>query len=298
MKILVIGCNGQLGKSINDVVKNLPYEVILTSREKIDISNLEETRDKIKYYKQKIIINASAYTAVDNAEKFPQDSNLINNIAVENLAKVCNEVNGLLFHISTDYVFDGFSQIAYTEDCKTKPESEYGKSKLMGEIAIQKSNCNYIILRTSWVFSEYGSNFLKTMLKLSITKEEISIVKDQVGCPTYAKDIALLIFHIISELDGEINIKKLYHFSGNEKLSWFNFAKLIFKIQGELNSSFKSPKLIPVDSSELNFLAKRPLFSVLDTSKLSKEYHFKPMLLDNAIKQCIEKINEKDKSSK
>jgi dTDP-4-dehydrorhamnose reductase len=292
VKILVIGCNGQLGKSICDVVKNLPYEIKLTSRNEIDISNLKETRKKIIDYKPRIIINASAYTAVDNAEKFPKDSNLINNIAVDNLASICNEINGLLFHVSTDYVFDGFSKKPYTEYCKTNPQSEYGESKLLGEIAIKKSNCNYIILRTSWVFSEYGSNFLKTMLNLSHSKNELRIVNDQIGCPTYAKDIALLIFHIISKLDDNINVKKLYHFSGDEQLTWFSFAKLIFKVQNKLNLSFKSPRLIPVDSNDLNFLAARPQFSVLDSSQLKKEYHFKPMLLKQAIKKSIKKIHQ------
>lgn len=292
MKILVIGCNGQLGKSIYDIVKDISHEILFTSRDIIDIGNLEETRKTIIDFKPRIIINASAYTAVDNAEKFPKDSNLINNIAVANLAKICKEINGLLFHVSTDYVFDGSSINPYKEDSKTNPQSEYGKSKLLGEIAIKKSKCNYIIIRTSWVFSEYGSNFLKTMLRLSIENKELSIVNDQIGCPTYARDIAIAIFHIIKKLDNKINVKKLYHFCGKKQLTWLNFAELIFKIQKDLNLSFESPKLIATNSEELNFLANRPQFSVLDSTKFFNEYGFKPMILEKAIKLCIKKLNQ------
>ena len=190
MKILVLGCKGQLGRCLNDQLKNTHHEVIYTSREQIDIANFEQTKNQILKNSPDIIINATAYTAVDKAEEDQKNAKLINHLAVKNIAHICNQQGCWLIHVSTDYVFDGKAKIPYKEVDETNPQGVYGETKLKGELAIRSSGCKHIIIRTAWVFSEYGNNFLKTMLRLGAERDELSIVGDQVGCPTYAQDIA------------------------------------------------------------------------------------------------------------
>ena len=189
MKILVLGCKGQLGRCLNDQLVNTDHEVIYTSREQIDISDFEVTKSKILEFSPNLIINATAYTAVDKAEEDQKTANLINHLAVKNIADICNQLECWLIHVSTDYVFDGNSNVPYKEDDQTNPQGAYGETKLKGELAIQASGCKHLIIRTAWVFSEYGNNFLKTMLRLGAERDELSST-DQVGCPTYAQDIA------------------------------------------------------------------------------------------------------------
>ena len=172
MKILLLGSKGQLGRCLNDQLKNSDHEVIYTSRKQIDIVDFEETKSKILEISPDIIINATAYTAVDKAEEDQETANLVNHLAVKNIAEICSQQSYWLIHVSTDYVFDGKANIPYKEDDKTNPKSVYRETKLKGELAIKASNCKYIIIRTSWVYSEYGNNFLKTMLNLGSERHE------------------------------------------------------------------------------------------------------------------------------
>lgn len=266
MKILLLGHTGQLGQCLIDKLENSNNEVIYFNREQLNISDLDGTSSKIKAISPNLIINASAYTAVDMAEENQKTANIINNIAVSNIADICKKLGCWLIHISTDYVFDGKSDFPYKEDDKTNPQSIYGKTKLNGELAIQSSNCNYIIIRTAWLFSEYGNNFLKSMLKLGATKNELKIIGDQFGCPTYAMDLAGAIVKIIPQLNMH-NSKGLYHFCSDEPCSWYDFAIEIFN-QAKIKN-FKTPKIIKsIETNTYPSLVKRPAYSVLDSSKI------------------------------
>tara|TARA_B110000305_G_C19372098_1_gene604998 strand:- start:369 stop:1256 length:888 start_codon:yes stop_codon:yes gene_type:complete len=271
MKILVLGCKGQLGRCLNDQLSNTNHEVIYTSREQIDITDFKTTKQKLLDIAPDAVINATAFTAVDKAEKDQKKADLINHLAVENIANICDQQCSWLIHVSTDYVFDGNSNEPYKEDDQTNPKGVYGKTKLNGELAIQSSGCKYIIIRTAWVFSEYGENFLKTMIALGQKKKELQIVSDQIGCPTYAQDIANTICKILSKFDSGCVKSQIFHFAGNKPCSWYDFALSIFKSASDLN--IETPKKItPVSSEKYPTLAARPHYSVLDSSKIKKMY--------------------------
>ena len=197
MRVLVLGSKGQLGCCLHDQLIKTDYEVFYSSRTDFDMGDLSSLNDNILSIRPDVVINASAYTAVDKAESDQQLADLINHRAVAELAKTCKVLNAWLIHVSTDYVFDGAATGPYSEDDNTNPQSVYGESKLKGELSIARSGCNYIIIRTAWVFSEYGNNFLKTMLRLGAVREELRVVGDQVGCPTYAQDIAKAVVLIL-----------------------------------------------------------------------------------------------------
>ncbi|MDA7744283.1 dTDP-4-dehydrorhamnose reductase [Porticoccaceae bacterium] len=270
MKILVLGCKGQLGRCLNDQLVNTDHEVIYTSREQIDIANFEVTKSKILEFSPDLIINATAYTAVDKAEEEKKIANLINHLAVKNIADICNQLKCWLIHVSTDYVFDGNSKVPYKEDDQTNPQGAYGETKLKGELAIQASGCKYIIIRTAWVFSEYGNNFLKTMLRLGAERDELSIVGDQMGCPTYAQDIARSIVAIATKLNSQKDYG-IYHYCGDQPCSWFDFAKEIFD-QLKMYDQISTPTIKAVTTEEYPTLAKRPKFSVLDNKKIQENF--------------------------
>jgi dTDP-4-dehydrorhamnose reductase len=272
MKILVLGCKGQLGRCLNDQLINTEHEVIYTSREQIDIGDFEVAKNQILEISPDLIINATAYTAVDKAEEDQKTANLINHLAVKNIADICNQLKCWLIHVSTDYVFDGNSNVPYKEDDQTNPQGAYGETKLKGELAIQSSGCKYIIIRTAWVFSEYGNNFLKTMLRLGAERDELSIVGDQVGCPTYAQDIAKAIVVIMRRLKSEENIIGTYHFVGDVGCSWADFAEDIFKEAIKQGIIKNKPKITKISTSEFPTLAKRPMQSKLDFSKFKSTF--------------------------
>jgi len=270
MKILVLGCKGQLGRCLNDQLTNTDHEVIYTSREQIDIADFEVTKSKILEFSPDLIINATAYTAVDKAEENQKTANLINHLAVKNIADICNQLECWLIHLSTDYVFDGNTKIPYKEDDKTNPQGAYGETKLNGELAIQSSGCKHMIIRTAWVFSEYGNNFLKTMLRLGAERDELNIVGDQIGCPTYAQDIARSIVEIIPQLNSR-EYNGIYHYCGDQPCSWFDFAKEIFD-QLKMYDQIFTPTIKAVTTEEYPTLAKRPKFSVLDNKKIQENF--------------------------
>ena len=290
MKILVLGCKGQLGRCFNDQLVNTDHEVIYTSREQINIADFEVTKSKILEFSPDIIINATAYTAVDKAEEDHETANLINHLAVKNIADICNQLECWLIHVSTDYVFDGNTKIPYKEDDKTNPQGVYGETKLKGELAIQASGCKHIILRTAWIFSEYGNNFLKTMLRLGAERNELSIVGDQMGCPTYAQDIARSIVEIVPQLNSRKD-NDIYHYCGDQPCSWYDFANAIFD-QAMVNNS-KIPSIVnSIKTSAYPTPAKRPAFSVLDCSKIENECGVLSSNWQEGIRQVIRKIEQ------
>ena len=282
MRILVTGKNGQLGRSIQKIINeqgNSPRsnneqqvnDFVFVGREELDLSS----ENNINYYfnnndKFDIIINCAAYTQVDKAEKESELANQINHLAVKQLAKIANQQKAKLIHISTDYVFDGESDNPYTETDKTNPINVYGKTKLAGEKALQKAiPTNAIIIRTSWVYSEYGNNFVKTMLKLGKEKDEISVVSDQIGSPTYATDLANAILEIIKnkEFREEDQTTQIYHYSNEGEISWYEFAKEIFKI-AKIDC-----KVNPITTLQYPTPAKRPKCTLMDSDKFVKKYN-------------------------
>ena len=288
MKILVLGCKGQLGRCLNDQLINTEHEVIYTSREQIDIADFEVTKSKILEFSPDLIINATAYTAVDKAEEDQKTANLINHLAVKNIADICNQLECWLIHVSTDYVFDGNSKVPYKEDDETNPQGAYGETKLKGELAIQASGCKHIIIRTAWVFSEYGNNFLKTMLRLGAERDELSIVGDQIGCPTYAQDIARSIVEIVPQLNSR-EYNGIYHYCGDQPCSWYDFANAIF--DQAMAHNLKIPSIVnSIETSAYPTPAKRPAFSVLDCSKIENDFGVHASNWRDGIGQVISKL--------
>jgi len=269
MKILVLGSKGQLGKCLTDQLNQTVYEAIYTTRAEINIADLNTAKKKIIQLNPDVVINAGAYTAVDYAEENKETADLVNNTAVGNIADVCKKLDCWLIHISTDYVFDGRLKRPYNEEDTPNPLNVYGQSKLNGELATQFSGCKYLILRTVWVFSQYGDNFLKSMLKLGSKQNQVTIVGDQIGCPTYANDIAKAIVLILSQL-GSTDIQGVYHYSGWPAVSWAEFAKYIFREAHHKGMIDSIPDIKVINSAEYKTLAERPLNSVLDMSKIKK----------------------------
>ena len=271
MKVLIFGCNGQLGRCLIDQLHGTNYEVIAYGRDLVDIGDLVATKDLVTITKPYAVINASAYNAVDTAEHDAEMANHINHIAVKNLAEICAKQGTILVHISTDYVFDGYAASPYMEDAQTHPLGVYGSTKLLGEQAITRVDCQHLIIRTAWLFSEYGNNFLKTMLRLGNERDELSIVGDQTGCPTYAQDLAKAIICALPVLKNDLSLSGLYHYCGNESCTWFDFATVIF---GEAKClGLKIPQALhSIASSDFTTLAHRPHYSVLDTHKIHEAF--------------------------
>ena len=276
MKILVTGCRGQLGLSIQKIHNDYQqYTFYFTDIPEMDITNYSSVNKFIKYNNINLIINCAAYTAVDKAEKEPDIAHKINCTGAEILSKVTKENNINLIHISTDYVFDGESCHPLKETDEPNPISIYGSTKLAGEQAIINSGCKAIIIRTAWLYSEFGKNFVKTMLKIAQEKTSVNVVYDQIGTPTYATDLANAIMKIADRNNDSF---ELYHFSDEGVISWYDFSKAIFDIAGinlEVNA---------IDSDLLT--TKRPAYSVLSKEKIKKCGITVPYWRDSLIK-CI-----------
>jgi dTDP-4-dehydrorhamnose reductase len=267
MKILILGSQGQLGRCLYDQFSQTDYDLIYHSRADTDITNFTETSENLIALNPDIVVNSTAYTAVDLAETHERLAYQVNHFAVDNLANQCEKIGSFLIHVSTDYVFDGTASKPYQEQDKTNPQSVYGASKLAGEIAIQRTDCRFLIIRTSWVFSEYGNNFFKTMLRLGAEREILSIVGDQIGCPTYAQDIASLIVDLIPRIEAGSVESGIYHFSGDTACSWYQFAKEIFAQADQLGH--RTPKQVqPIATKDYPTPAKRPGYSVFDCTKI------------------------------
>ena len=289
MKILVLGSKGQLGQCLNDQLAITEHDVVYTSRGQIDISEFEVTKTQILEILPDIIINASAYTAVDKAEEEHQAADCINHLAVANIASICNQLDCWLIHISTDYVYDGNSEVPYKEDNPTNPQGVYGESKLNGEVAIEASGCKYLIIRTAWVYSEYGNNFLKTILRSGANHDELSIVGDQIGCPTYAQDIAKSIVSILSFLDLKESSSGIYHYCGDEPCSWYEFAVAILQ-EAEVHG-LKTPSYIKsIMTDDYPTPAVRPAYSVLNLDKIESCFNVTRSNWRDGIKIVIDRL--------
>ena len=287
MNILVTGANGQLGSEIKVLSKNYSYNFFFTNKKKLDIRD----KEKIKIFTDKnkidLIINCAAYTAVDRAESEKKLADLINHKAVQNLAEVSKQKNITLIHISTDYVFDGKNYKPYTEEDKTNPQGIYGLTKLKGEESFRNSEAKGIIIRTSWVYSSFGHNFVKTMLRLK-DRGELGVVFDQVGTPTYARDLAKTILEIIDKSFEKLNSFKaeIFHFSNEGVCSWYDFAKAIFEIKDI------DIKIDPIETKDYPTPAKRPHYSVLNKNKIKKEFNIKIPYWRDSLKNCLKEIDE------
>lgn len=267
MKILIVGSNGQVGSCLKEQNSNFGFDLAAYDLPEIDISSLESVKEVFSKEKPGLLINAAAFTAVDKAEEEVELSYLVNDKGTENLAIACESAGIPFFHISTDYVFDGESGM-YMEDSEVNPQSVYGASKLAGEISAKNHCSKTLILRTSWVFSSYGNNFLKTMIKLARTRDELGIVSDQKGAPTSAMDIAKVLLSFANEYKAGKNLLGTYHFTGSPYASWYDFAKYIFEQAQQAGLIDRQPTVKPIKTSEYPLPAKRPMDSRLDCSKI------------------------------
>ena len=269
MNILVTGSNGQVGSEIRELSSDYSYNFFFTDRNNIDITCKDSIKDFCQANNINVIVNCAAYTAVDKAETDIENADLGNRKAVKKLSIVSKDLDIKLIHISTDYVFDGKNFKPYCEEFQTNPQGVYGKTKLDGENEMRDINPkNSIIIRTSWVYSSFGNNFVKTMLRLGKEKESLGVIFDQVGTPTYAKDLAKVILDIIPQINNEK--VEIYNYSNEGVLSWYDFAKEIMKM-AKLNC-----KVNPIETFQYPTPAKRPHFSLLNKlkikSKLNKKY--------------------------
>ena len=283
-RVLVTGANGQLGNEMRRLGAVSPNEYFFTDVAELDITNRDAVMAFVKENNVNIIVNCAAYTNVDKAEDDEATAELINATAVRNLAEAIKVVDGTLFHVSTDYVFGAEGNTPRTEDMSTNPLGVYGKTKLHGEQAITEVGAKAIIIRTAWLYSEFGNNFLKTMLRLTAEKEALNVVFDQVGTPTYAGDLALAIFSII-EGDKYAGNEGIYHFSNEGVCSWYDFAR-------EIATAMRHDKcnIMPCHSSEFPSKVTRPPYSVLDKTKIKQTFGIEiPHWRDSMI-YCLKRI--------
>lgn len=284
MNILVTGANGQLGSEMRRLGAVSPNNYIFTDVAELDITDANAVIAAVKDYAIEIIINCAAYTNVDKAESDETMAELINATAVANLATAMKEVGGTLFHVSTDYVFGLDGNTPRTEDMSVNPLGVYGRTKLLGEQAIEASGCKALIFRTAWLYSEYGNNFLKTMMRLTAEREQLNVVFDQVGTPTYAGDLALAIFSIIEAGVYEGN-EGIYHFSNEGVCSWYDFAMEIAAAAGNTNC-----RISPCHSSEFPSPVTRPPYSVLDKTKIKNTFDIDIPHWRESMEYCIKRI--------
>ena len=289
MNILVTGANGQLGNEMRIVSKNSSDRYIFTDVGELDILDKKAVMDCVKREKIDVIVNCAAYTNVDKAEDEPVFAEKLNATAVEYLAEACKDNDAMLIHISTDYVFGGNEgNTPRTETEPANPTGAYGRSKLHGEQAIEKVGCRHIIIRTAWLYSEFGNNFVKTMRKLTAERDSLKVVFDQVGTPTYALDLAKAIEAFIERLktaNGQQPIANgIYHFSNEGVTSWYDFAKEICELSGN------KCDIQPCHSDEFPSKVKRPSYSVLDKTKIKKELNITIPYWKDSLKICANRI--------
>lgn len=285
--ILVTGANGQLGSELRDLVQaGVESRYFFTDIAELDITNKTAITEFVVKNSINVIVNCAAYTNVDRAEDERELSDLINRQALQNLAEVCEENKATLIHISTDYVFGGTKNTPYKETDKTEPLGVYGKTKFEGEQAVLKADIDYLILRTSWLYSSYGNNFVKTIKRLSSEKQELRVVFDQVGTPTYALDLASFIIYVIENNLVKSN-KGIYHFSNEGVCSWYDFAREIVCLSGN------KCEVKPCLSDEFQTKAKRPNYSVLDKTKLRNDFNYVIPYWRESLKKCIKRIENK-----
>ena len=294
MNILVTGANGQLGNEMRIVSKRSSDRYIFTDVEELDITNRDAVMNFVKENDIKVVVNCAAYTNVDKAEDDEATAELINAQAVKHLAEACKSNNATLIHISTDYVFGGNEgNTPRTEDEPVNPTGAYGRTKLHGEQTIQEVGCNYLIIRTAWLYSEFGNNFVKTMRRLTSERDKLNVVFDQIGTPTYALDLANVIMRFIEILKKENNYQLstvnfqlygVYHFSNEGVISWYDFAKEICELSGN------ECDIQPCHSNEFPSKVKRPSYSVLDKTKIKNKLNITIPHWKESLKKCINKL--------
>ena len=281
-KILVTGANGQLGSEIKELAPHYPhFDFIFTDIDDFPLDKTKEIVTNFNIIQPDIVINCAAYTAVDKAEQDQEVADAINHRAIATLATMSHDSGAQLVHVSTDYVFDGTSAIAYTETDSPNPKSVYGVTKLAGEIACLKNCPESIIIRTAWVYSEFGNNFVKTMLRLMTERETLSVVNDQIGSPTYAADLAQVILTILNRPKWEPGI---YHYSNAGAISWYDFA-LDIKAIGQKSCDIKG-----IPASAYPTPAERPAYSLLDKSKIRAVYGIEPVDYKISLKKMINRL--------
>lgn len=284
--ILVTGSNGQLGSEIQELSSEYTYNFYFTDRNNLDITDANAIREFISANAINAVINCAAYTAVDKAESDEVNVNAVNHSAVKYLAEIAKEKNIKLIHVSTDYVFDGKNFKPYSEDDVTNPNGVYGQTKLDGEDTLREINPkNAVIIRTSWVYSSYGANFVKTMLRLGKEKESLGVIFDQVGTPTYARDLAKAILEILPNVKNEK--VEIYNYSNEGVLSWYDFAKEIMrmaKLKCQIN---------PIETKEYPTPAQRPHYSLLNKSKIKKEFNLTIPYWKDSLDECLVKLGER-----
>ena len=282
MNILVTGADGQLGNCMRNAAKDSRDNYIFTDVAELDITDADAVANMVRQNDVKVIVNCAAYTNVDKAESDVAFAETLNALAVDNLAKAMKANDGTLIHISTDYVFGGEPyNTPCREDQKGTPTGVYGLTKLHGEQAIHASGCKALIFRTAWLYSEYGKNFVKTMLNLTATKPELKVVFDQTGTPTYAQDLADAIHYIIENRKMEGN-EGIYHYSNEGVCSWFDFTKAIAEMAGNTGCDIQ-----PCHSDEFPSPVKRPAYSVLDKTKFKNTFGLRVPYWMESLKTCI-----------
>lgn len=283
--ILITGCNGQLGNEMQLLAKaNNQFNYFFTDVAELDITNEEAIRDFVQKNEIDCIVNCAAFTAVDKAEESEELCNVLNNMAPGYLAKAINERGGCMVQVSTDYVFDGTNHTPYREDEPTCPATVYGRTKLAGEESVMQNCPRSIVIRTAWLYSTFGNNFVKTMLRLGREKESLGVIFDQIGTPTYARDLAVAIFAALNQ--GIV--PGIYHFSNEGVISWYDFTKAIHRIAGITDC-----KVRPLHTEEYPAPAPRPHYSVLDKTKIKDTYHIEVPYWEDSLQECINLLENK-----
>jgi len=292
MNVLVTGAKGQLGQEIKKISLNnqfsAEYKFFYTDVysepgiDELDITSLSSVRSYVKNNKIDFVINCAAYTAVDKAESEPQKAELINKTGPSNLAKACAEFDIPLVHISTDFIFDGKKKTPYVETDSANPLSVYGKTKLEGEQEVIKLAKTFVIIRTSWLYSEFGNNFVKTILRLTKEKKELKIVSDQIGTPTYAQDLASVVLDIIPKIKN--GTKEIFNYSNDGVASWYDFTRAIIDIKKI------SCEVIPIQTKDYPTAAVRPKYSVLDKTRIKETFDIKIPEWQDSLKRCLARL--------
>lgn len=287
MRTLLTGSKGQLARCFrNRLPEN--WELIATDSTSLDITDTEAVRNMVQNFQPDAIVNAAAFTAVDKAEAHVGTAFAVNATAVHNLASAARACQARFIHISTDYVFDGTNKTPYKEQDYTNPQSVYGRTKVSGELLALAANPDCVIIRTSWLFSEYGNNFVKTMIRLAGERDNLSIVHDQIGSPTYAGDLAQA---IITLLQQPVAPRGIYHYGGNKSVTWYEFAQAIFQAAQQQDPDFKIPQLNAITTDQYPLPAPRPAYSIMDCQKIENECGIKASDWQKALNEIIGKLD-------
>ena len=282
-QILVTGCNGQLGKEIQQLATKYDdeFELQYTDKDELDNTDRKAVYNFIEQHHISVVINCAAFTAVDKAESNPELCDLLNHVAPGYLAEAVASVGGTMIQVSTDYVFDGMGCVPYKEDDLTNPQTVYGRTKLAGEEEVIRSCAGSVVIRTAWLYSTFGNNFVKTMIRLGRERDELGVVFDQLGSPTYARDLARAIMHIV--INGIV--PGVYHFTNEGVCSWYDFTRAIHRLEG-----IDDCKVRPIHTEDYPVPAKRPHFSVLDKTKIKDTFGIEIRWWEDALKECIKEL--------